>query len=359
MFLYKNKQATIISTGDNMPVPMLRGVAARPRTRLVRQLWRATAALALAGGLLAETAAQAYPAAGTPVRILVGATPGGATELVARFVAEVITQRMNGVAVVDFRTGAGGAVAAEAVARAKPDGYTLLVASQSALSVIPLVMKNVKYEVSKDFAAISLVASAPMILLASPDSKIQSAGQLVREIKARPDALNFGSSGTGTSLHLTAESFLFEIGGKARHVPYKGAGQALIDLGGSSIDWMFDLMPTGLAFAKTGKATPLAVTSAERSKSMPELPTLQEAGVPGFTWATWLGVVAPAGTPEAVLDALNREVVAALNEPEVIARLAKTGFDPQPSTRKEFADYIGQESARFAKIVKSAGITPE
>lgn len=328
---------------------------------LLRWLPRSLVAAALAAGLAAQPAraADPWPAPATPVRILVGATPGGATELVARFVAEVITQRLKGVAVVEFRTGAGGAVAAEAVARAKPDGYTLLVASQSALSVIPLVVKNVKYDVAKDFAPISLVASAPMILLASQNSRIQSAGQLVREIKARPDALNFGSSGTGTSLHLTSESFLAEIGGKARHVPYKGAGQALIDLGANSIDFMFDLMPTGLAFARTGKATPLAVTSATRSKSAPELPTLQEAGVPGFTWATWLGVVAPAGTPDAVLDALNREVVAALKEPEVAARMARSGFDPQPSTRREFADYIQQEAARFARIVRAAGITPE
>jgi tripartite-type tricarboxylate transporter receptor subunit TctC len=303
-------------------------------------------------------AADAYPAPGDPVTIVVGATPGGATEVVGRFVADVITQRLKGTAVVEFRTGAGGAVAAEYVARSKPNGHTLLVASQSALSVIPLVVKNVRYDVARDFSPISLIASSPMVLLTSLQSRISTPQQLIQELKSRPGALNFGSSGNGTSLHLTAEAFLSSIGASARHVAYKGAGQALIDLGGGTIDWMFDLMPTGVAFARTNRAVPLAVTSAERSGSAPDLPTLRELGV-DFTWATWLGVVAPVGTPEHVLDSLNREIAAALKIPEMAARLAKSGFDLQPSGRKEFADYIANETRRFARIVEDAKITAD
>ena len=356
---------------DLLKLPQAAGPARKSQRlaggiRTLSAAWRDKAIRWTTGGVFVAfafggtcLAADVYPSASRPVTIVVGATPGGATEAVGRFVADVITQRMKGVAAVEFRTGAGGAVAAEYVSRAKPDGYTLLVASQSALSVIPLVVKNVKYDVAKDFSPISLIASSPMVLLASLDSQITSAEQLVQKVKARPGELNFGSSGNGTSLHLTAEAFLSAIGGQARHIPYKGAGQALIDLGVGTIDWMFDLSPTGLAFAKTNRAIPLAVTSAARSQSAPELPTLQEAGVADFTWATWLGVVAPVGTSEDILDQLNREVVAALNVPEMAARLSRAGFDLQPSTRTEFTKYIAQETKRFAKIIKDANITAE
>ncbi len=312
-----------------------------------------------ASGAAHAQAPDSYPNPSTPITLIVGAGPGGATELVARFVADVLTQRLKAVAVVEFKPGAGGAVGAEYVARSKPNGYTLLVASQSGLSVLPHVVKNIKYDVARDFEPITLVGSSPMVLLASADSKITSPAELIRQIKASPGKLAFGTSGDGTSLHLAAASFLNEIGGTGTHVPYKGAGAALIGLGTGSTQFMFDIMPTAMAFTKTGKAVPLAVTTTTRSKSAPELPTLQEAGVPGYTWATWLGVVAPAGTPTRILDVLNEALVSAVKSPDNAARLNNVGLEPQPMARKEFGDFIAKESARFGAIVRKNAITAE
>jgi len=297
-----------------------------------------------------------YPQAGRVV-IVVPFAPGGATDIVARLVADELGKRWGTAVVVDNKAGAGGGIGTEAVARAKPDGYTLLLGTQTALSVNPILLKKVGYNVDKDFAPVTQLASTPLVLLAGNKSGARTVAELVAAIKARPDALSYGSSGNGTSQHLTTLMMLNRIDGKAVHVPYKGSSQSLVDLAGNQIDMQFDNMTTALAFAKNGQARALAVTSAARSPLQPDLPTLAESGVPGFEAVTWLGLLAPAGTPAPVVGWLNKEVVAVLESPGVAARLAAQGFTPKPMAPDVFRKFIQSETVKFADLIKTNDIT--
>ena len=330
--------------------------------------WMRTSAGVLACLALAAfgsgAAAQAEPpgsAAGYPhngrVVIVVPFAPGGATDIVARLLADELTKRWNTTVLVDNKGGAGGAIGTEYVARSKADGYTLLLGTQTALSVNPTLFKKISYNVDKDFAPITELASTPLVLLASNKSGARNVSELVAAIKAKPDAVSYGTSGNGTSQHLTMLMMLNRVDGKAVHVPYKGSSQSLVDLAGNQIDMQFDNMTTALALAKGGKVRALAVTSATRSPLEPELPTLAESGLPGFEAATWLGLLAPAATPAPVVTWLNKEVVAVLGSPTVTARLAAQGFTPKPMTPEAFRKFIQDETLKFAELIKTNHVT--
>lgn len=332
--------------------------------KLLNKSFRSTVAMALIGtAAMTSEYAQAQAPAGYPqsarVVIVVPFAPGGATDIIARLVADELGKRWTTAVVVDNKTGAGGGIGTEFVARAKPDGYTLLLGTQTALAVNPSLLKKISYNVDKDFAPITQLASTPLVLLASNKSGARTLPELVAAIKAKPDALSYGSSGNGTSQHLTALMLLNRIGGKAVHIPYKGSSQSLVDLAGNQIDMQFDNMTTALAFAKNGQAKALAVTSLARSPLQADLPTVAELGVPGFEAVTWLGLLAPAGTPPAVVAYLNKEVVAILDTPAVKAKLAAQGFTPKPMAAEAFRKFIQDETVKFADLIKVNNITIE
>ncbi|MEH3086023.1 MAG: tripartite tricarboxylate transporter substrate binding protein [Xylophilus ampelinus] len=321
----------------------------------------AFAALALCG--LPSIAQPSQLPAGFPtggrMSIVVPFAPGGATDIVARLVADELGKRWGVPVIVDNRPGAGGGIGTEFVARAKPDGSTLLLGTQTALAVNPTLLKKIGYDVDKDFAPITELADTPLVLLASNKSGARTVQELVAVLKAKPDALSYGTSGNGTSQHLTTLTLLNRIGARAVHVPYKGSSQSLVDLAGNQIDLQFDNMTTALAFAKNGQARALAITSVDRHPLRPDLPTLAESGVPGFEAVTWLGLLAPAGTPAPLVSWLNAEVVAVLGLPAVAERLAAQGFTPRPMSPQAFRTFIRSETSKFADLIKTNGITIE
>jgi len=339
-------------------------IAASTRRRVVR-LAAGTIACAALTAFAAPAAAQAptpqsgpggYPQSGR-VAIVVPFAPGGATDIVGRILAEELGKRWGTAVIVENKAGAGGGIGTEAVARAKPDGYTLLLGTQTALSVNPTLLKKVSYNVDKDFAPITQLANTPLVLLASNKSGANNVQELVAAIKAKPDALSYGTSGNGTSQHLTMLMMLNRMGGKAVHIPYKGSSQSLMDLAGNQIDMQFDNMTTALAFASNGQARALAVTSDTRSRLRPDLPTLAESGLPGFEAVTWLGLLAPAGTPAPLVAWLNKEVVAVLETPAVTSKLAAQGFTPRPMSPEGFRKFIQDETVKFADLIKTNNIT--
>ena len=304
----------------------------------------------------AQTTPAAFPAGGR-VTIVVPFAPGGATDIIARLLADELGKRWSIAVVVDNKVGAGGGIGTEFVARAKGDGFTLLLGTQTALSVNPSLMKKISYDVDKDFAPITQLASTPLVLLASNKSGARNVQELVALLKTKPDALSYGTSGNGTSQHLTTLMLLNRINAKAVHIPYKGSSQSLVDLAGNQIDMQFDNMTTALAFAKNGQAKALATTSLMRSELQPDLPTLAESGVPGFEAVTWLGLLAPSSTPASTVAYLNKEVLAVLGTPAVNAKLLAQGFTPKPMSPEAFKKFIRDETVKFAELIKTNAIT--
>ena len=336
----------------------------RTRRDVLSRLGAGCAALAAGAGLsnlaLAQSAGGAAPGGypGTSrVTIVVPFAPGGATDIIGRLLADALSKRWNATVTVENKAGAGGGIGTEFVARAKPDGLTLLLGTQTGLAVNPVLLPRLGYDVDKDFTPLTLLASTPLVLLASQKSGAKDVKELAALIKARPDGLSYGTSGNGTSQHLTMLMMLNRIGGKAVHVPYKGSSQSLADLGGQQIDMQFDNMATALAFAKTGKARALAVTSASRSELASDVPTLAESGLAGFEAATWLGLLAPAGLPDALQQWLHKEVEAVMSSADTKPRLAEQAFTARTMTPAAFRSFIQAETRRFAELVRVNQVT--
>ncbi|NYE25322.1 Bug family tripartite tricarboxylate transporter substrate binding protein [Pigmentiphaga litoralis] len=318
-----------------------------------------TACLALAAPLaLPLTAfAQAYP--NKPIRIIVPYVAGGTTDLLARAVGQRLSERMGQTVVVENRPGANGMIGADAVAKAAPDGYTLGIASPGTHAANASLYKNVTYDTINDFTPISLAVSAPMILIAHPSLKVRDVKQLIAKAKASPGGISYASGGGGSSQHLAMEQFAHMADISMVHVPYKGSSNSYTDLLGGRVVLEFDVLPTAMPHVNSGKLLPLAVASAQRLPSLPDVPTVAESGVPGYEATSWYGFVGPAKMPKDVLSKLNTEIVAALKDPGIQETLTKAGVLIVASSPDAFATHIKSEMDKAAKIIEVAGVKPD
>ena len=301
--------------------------------------------------------AQAYPA--KAVTFVVPFPPGGGTDISARTVAAKLTAMWGQPVVAENRAGAAGIVGADVVAKARPDGYTLLVVNVGITSINPALYAKLPYDPDKAFAPISLICELPFVLMASPSLKPNNVQELVAHAKANPDKVTYASSGQGGSPHLTAEIFQLATGTRMLHVPYKGGGPAMTDLMAGHVDLLFASVLESSGHIKAGKLKGLAVTHAKRSPALPEVPTLAEAGVPNAESGSWIALLAPAGTPAAIIGKVNadiREVVAA---PEVREKLIAQGAVPQASTPAELQKLIAADLARYGRIIREKGLKAE
>jgi len=301
--------------------------------------------------------AQNYP--NKPIRLVVPYAPGGSAGTLARLVGDKVSASLGQPVVIDHRPGGGTIIGNEMVAKAAPDGYTLVLGTVTSHAMITSLSPNVPFDPEKDFAPISLIASLPFVLVTHPSVPAKNVSELVSLGKSRPQQLSFGSAGNGTSNHLAGELFKVRTGVGLVHIPYKGSAPALADLLGGQISMMFDLTATALPQIAAGKVRALAITSPKRSPVAPDLPTMAEAGVPGVEVVSWFGILAPAGTPAPVVTTLNREIVKAMQSQDVQAAMVKLGAEPLTSTPQEFAAYITSERAKWADVVRKAGIKPE
>jgi tripartite-type tricarboxylate transporter receptor subunit TctC len=312
-------------------------------------------------GILALTyagnaAAQNYPT--KTIRLVVAFAAGGPNDVMARIVAQRLSQTLGRQVIVDNRPGAGGTIGTDAVAKSPADGYTLLFAS-GPFAFANALYRNLPYDSYKDFTAISMVASSPMVLARHPSVPLKSVRELLAYAKTNPGKLNYGSGGVGSTPHLATSLLQFETGARLNHVPFKGGGPALVALMGGEIDILMDSITSMLSFAQQGKIKPMAVSLGTRSPKLPDVPTIAESGVPGFSMAHWVGIIAPAKTPQEIISKLNGEVRKALESPEVRDRLTGIGAEPSPTSPAEFQSFINNELDRWVKVVKSAGITPQ
>lgn len=303
-------------------------------------------------GLAATAWPQNYPL--KAIRVVVPTVPGGATDLTARLVGQKLAERLGQAVVVENRPGGNEVIGTDFVAKSAPDGYTVLVAAPAAIVVLPHLQK-LPYSVDKDLAPISLVAVTPLILVVPPSLPAQTVSELIALAKAKPGQLAYASTGSGGVQHLAAE--LLKISAKIDlvHVPYKGAGQVMQDLIGGQVPIFFSGMPPAMPHVRSGKLRALAVTSTQRSASAPDVPTMAEAGVPGFDISNWFAFFAPAGTPSDVLGRLNTEINLALKQPDVREKLASAGAEAVGSSPEELARFLRAESAKFASLIKVSG----
>jgi tripartite-type tricarboxylate transporter receptor subunit TctC len=316
--------------------------------------------LATAAAILATAAAPAFAQGGgypsKPITMVVPFPPGGPTDLVARVLAQKLSEQLGQNVLVDNRGGANGNIGAQLVAKAPADGYTLLY-NTSSIALSPALYKSVSYDVQKDFAPVALVAVVPLALVTHPSVPASNVKEFVAYAKAHPGKLSYGSAGNGNVTHLGAFQFVQANGIDAAHVPYKGSAPADVDLVGGQIQFMTDTVNSVMAFVRDKRMKMLAVTTARRMSLFPDVPTLAESGMPGFEVGAWQGVMVPAGTPAPVVERLNAEIVKALKASDVRERLALQGAEPLGSTPAEYGAYVRKELARWAGVVKATGVT--
>jgi tripartite-type tricarboxylate transporter receptor subunit TctC len=297
--------------------------------------------------------AQPFPA--KPVKLVIPFPPGGSLDNVGRLLAQKLSDAWGQSVVVENRPGAGGNVGADAVAKSPADGYTVVMGALSTHAVNPSLYAKMPYDAVKDFAPISLVAITPNVLTVNATLPVNSLKDLIAYAKANPGKVNFGSGSNGSAGHLAGELFKLETKTDVQHIPFKGGAPATQALVAGETQFMFDNLANAMAQLKSGRIKALAVTTGERSKLAPDLPTMAEAGMPGFDISTWFGILAPAGTPPDVVAKWNAELVKALNAPDVREKMLAQGADPAPTTPAEFAAFIAREREKYARIVKASG----
>jgi len=302
---------------------------------------------------IAQSPAAAFPT--KPVRLVVPFPPGGPLDVTGRAIAQKLSEAWGQPVVVDNRPGAGGNIGAELVAKAPADGYTVVMGALSTHAVNPSLYAKMPYDAVKDFAPITLVATTPNVLVVNPALPVTSVRELIAYAKANPGKVAFGSGSNGSAGHLAGELFKVETGADMLHVPFRGAAPAMQALLAGDTQIMFDNLASSMPQVKAGKLRALAVTTAQRSKLVPELPTMAEAGLAGFDISTWFGLLAPAGTPPEIVAKWNAEVTKILNAPEMRERLNAQGAEPTPTTSAEFAAFIQREIPKYARIVKASG----
>ena len=320
-----------------------------------------TLAAASALGLLALTplAAQAQAFPSKAITIIVPFSAGGTTDILARVLGQFISKDLGQPVIIDNRAGAGGNIGTQLVARAAPDGHTILMGTVGTHAINQSLYPKLAFDPIKDFAPLTRVALVPNLLVANPAQPFKTVKELMAYAKANPGKVTFGSSGSGTSIHLSGELFKQMAGVDLQHVAYKGSAPAVNDLLGNHIAIMFDNMPSAISHVKAGKLRPLAVTTAQRSPALPDVPTVAEAGVPGYEATSWFGLLAPAKTPAPVVAKLNAAILKALADPDVKNKLLEQGAEPAGETPAQFAAFIASETVKWGKIVKQSGATAQ
>jgi tripartite-type tricarboxylate transporter receptor subunit TctC len=312
------------------------------------------AALACGLALAAAAAAQNYPA--HPVRIVIPLSPGGTTDVPGRIIAQKLSETLGQQFFVENRAGAGGTIGSDYVAKSKPDGYTLLLTA-SPFVISPHVYKNLPYDALKDFVPVIRIAEGPYVLVVHPSLGVNSVKELIAAAKKDPGKIDFASSGNGGAQHLVTELFMYMAGIKLNHVPYKGSGPAQQDLMSGIIKVSFVGTPIAIPHMKSGRLKALGVSTAKRWPEMPDVPTIAEAGVPGYEALVWIGMFAPAGTPKELVTKLNGEITKLVRTDEVKKLIAPTGMDPAPDTPEQFARYVKDDYDRWGKVVRDSGAT--
>ena len=306
--------------------------------------------------LATATVAHAQPYPSKPIRMVVTYPPGGNTDLVGRALAQKLSEAVGQQVVVDNRGGAGGILGTLITMQAAPDGYTIMLGTSAGMVINPLLVKPLAYDPVRDFAPVSMVVIVPQLLVTNPQLPAKNIRELIALAKAKPGYLNAGSSGIGTPNHLGTELLKWLANVNIVHVPYKGGAPALTDLIGGQIQMAFSSVPAVLPHIRAGRLNALGVGSAKRSPALPNIPTIAEAGVPGYEYTTWYGSFAPARTPAAIVSRLNAEIVKVLNTPELNERFVSQGGDPEPTTPDELRHYMAAESVKWAKTIKAAGL---
>ena len=300
----------------------------------------------------------AQPRSDKPIKLMVPFTPGGGTDIIARMMAPKLTEKLGVSVVVENMPGAAGAIAAQYTARAEPDGSTLMVGSTSEIGINPSLYPKLPYNVARDFAPVTPLASTPMVLVVHPSSSIKSAKDLVTMALANPGKVNFASAGIGSGAHLAAELFLYETQTKMSHIPYKGVGAAISDIIGSQRDLvLFTTLPSATPLARSGKLRVVAISTKERVSVMPEVPTFIESGVSGYVMEYWYGLIAPSAVSADFRKRMHAVASDILRQPDMVANLSKQGLQPTYRSPEEFAAFIKNDMERWAAVVKSANIT--
>jgi tripartite-type tricarboxylate transporter receptor subunit TctC len=305
----------------------------------------------------APAEAQAFPS--KPVRMIVGFPPGGGTDILARIVAQKLSDAWGQPVVVENRPGASATIAAAAVAQAPADGYTLSMGQLTPNAIAPALMAKLPYNASRDFVPVVLVGTSPNVLVVGPSVAARDIAELVAFAKAKPAKLTYASSGTGSLQHIAAEVFKAAAAVDIVHVPFKGSGQAVIDLIAGNVDMNFDSIPAVVQHVKSGKLRAIGVTSKRRASGLPDVPAIAESGYPDYDLTSWWGIFAPAGTPPDVVARIHRDTVAALQNAEVKERFAALSVDPGGGSSREFAAYVAEEIAKYDALVKRLGIKAE
>ena len=302
----------------------------------------------------ADAVAQAYPA--KPVKLIIPFPPGGNTDTLGRLMAQKLTEAFGQQFFVENRGGGGGIIGADAAAKSPPDGYTIFFGTTGALSSAPALQPRLPYDPVKSFAPISLLSGASVVVMVNSALPVKNLKEFIEYAKARPGKLTYGSAGIGHFLHVAGEAFNAAAGVQLFHVPYKGAGQALVDMLAGRLDVMIDTIVIYAPHVQAGKVRALAVAHSKRLQRMPDLPTTAEAGLPGYEFASYFGLLAPAGTPSEIVRRLNAEVVKTLEAPDVIESLGKMGLEPYPTTPEQYAALIVEDGAKWKRLVSQIGI---